>query len=72
MRPILMIVVGILLVTYARGWYVHVREGSMDTASYTEYYGREVNDQIRHFLERAGKAIDAAKRPLPARKPFKL
>ena len=72
MRLILIIITGIFLVTYASGWYTHVHNGSMDTLGYTQYYGREVNDQVHHFLEKAGKMIEEIKKPLPARSEFKF
>ena len=72
MRFILTVIVGLFLVTYGWGWYVHVHGGSMGLARYTEYYGREVSDQFHHFLEKAGKVIEDIKKPLPAHKEFTL
>ena len=70
MRLILVLIVGFFLGTYGWGWFIHVHQGRMDTKSYTEYYGREVNDQVHRFFEKSGKMADAVMKPLPARKDF--
>ena len=70
MRLLMAIILGVLLVTYAWGWLIHVSAGSMDTRRYTRYYLREVSDQIDFILEETEKAVDFAKKPLMRPKAF--
>ncbi len=72
MRILLTIIVGIFLVTFAWGWAVNVPPGTMDTLSYTKYYGRQVNDAVFRVIREMGKMIELVKKPLPERKEFKL
>ena len=65
MRLLLIIVLGVLFVTYTWDWIVLVPAGSMDTKSYTQYYCSEVVDQFRYFFEGVEKIAHSAKESLP-------
>jgi len=65
----LLFLIGVVFaLTYGWGWFVHVKQGSMDTSSYTEYYEQEASDQFLKFMEYAKKTLNFVKEPLPARK----
>ncbi len=67
-RGLLFLIIATFALTYGWGWVHHVKQGPMDTQSYTEYYEREVMDQASHLIEYAKKALNFAEKPLPARK----
>ena len=72
MRLLLIVILGVLLVTYAWGWLVHVQDGMMTPSNYTEYYVREAKDDLGYFLEGLKKITAFAKKPLARRQEFEL
>ena len=72
MKLILTILLGVLLVTYAWGWFTNVQAGYMSTQRYTSHYFYEVDGLIRYGIERTRKLFVWAKEPLPDRKEFTL
>ena len=65
MRLFLIIITGVLLVTYAWGWVLHVPDGQMDTPAYSEYYWQELKDQVQFVVKEAEMIIEISKNPLP-------
>ena len=72
MKLLLIVVTGVLFLTYAWGWSLHVPDKEMTPREYTKHYYLEVCDLGLYFFDEAKKLIQFSGKPISRPKAAEL
>ncbi len=65
MKLLLLLIIGLLVVTFIWGYVMEVYYGPMSPQGYFNHYTREWGDGLRFVLEEGGRILKIAQKPIP-------